>query len=231
MKRYKNLSRPKKAALNLTLVAVLLFALWAYFGYPLPTTEMEFRRMERQNLLPKSEILLLSEKEDGAFVPVEGPELILNGRWAVGRHEETAVMACLGRGIWDIPMKSDGPTVLPLACERVWGDAYVYWVEEGPIPAEEGGGYRYTHHNFTPLLLLDVPEETARVELRARDNQGTAHDGEGWNLGDGIWLVGLTMYNGLSNRSVWFDGCAYTLRLYDTAGNVALEQEGTISKI
>ena len=233
MKRYKNLSRPKKAALNLALAVVLLFALWAYFDYPLPTTEMEFRRLERQNMLPKSEIVFLSEKEDATFVPLEGPELVLSGRWAVGLLEENAVMAYLGDyypwGIWQIPLKTDGPTVIPLACQHIWGNVYGYWVEEGPIPAEEGGGYRYAHHNFTPMLLLNVPEGTVRTEFATPNDVGKVRVGEGWNLGDGVWLVSLM--HGEYERNRPYDGCPYALRLYDASGDLILEQEGAIPQI
>ena len=52
------LGRGGKIVRNLVLAAGLALVIWAQYGCPLPTLEMEFRRMERTYLLPPSEILL-----------------------------------------------------------------------------------------------------------------------------------------------------------------------------
>ena len=49
-----HLSRGKKLALNLGIIVLAGLWLWGMAGYPLPTAEMEFRRLERQKLLPAS---------------------------------------------------------------------------------------------------------------------------------------------------------------------------------
>lgn len=52
----ERISRGKKLAVNLALCAFLLVLIWSRFGYPLPTAELEFRRLERQSLMPPSQI-------------------------------------------------------------------------------------------------------------------------------------------------------------------------------
>ena len=54
--RLPRLSRRWKIIRNLALTLVCLYALWAWAGYPLPTAEMEFRRLERQSLMPPSQV-------------------------------------------------------------------------------------------------------------------------------------------------------------------------------
>lgn len=54
--RLPRLSRGWRTVRNLAVVLVCLYVLWARAGYPLPTAELEFRRLERENLLGRSEI-------------------------------------------------------------------------------------------------------------------------------------------------------------------------------
>lgn len=54
--RLPKLSRGWRIVRNLAVALVCLYALWARAGYPLPTLELEFRRLERENLLGRSEI-------------------------------------------------------------------------------------------------------------------------------------------------------------------------------
>ena len=51
------LSRGKKLVLNLVIVALAGLWLWGLADYPLPTAELEFRRMERRCMLPESELV------------------------------------------------------------------------------------------------------------------------------------------------------------------------------
>ena len=102
-KWWKNLSYRKKIILNLLVIAFWAFGLWARADYPLPTTEMEFRRMERTRLLPESEIVFLSEREDDVFTVAAGleagKELVIDG----GCH---AFFGCYGA------QKGDGTPTL-----------------------------------------------------------------------------------------------------------------------
>ena len=45
------LSRPMKVLRNILIAAVIAVPVWGEFGFPLPTAEMEFRRLERMSLL------------------------------------------------------------------------------------------------------------------------------------------------------------------------------------
>lgn len=51
------LGRGGRTVRNLLLTAALALMIWGQYGCPLPTAEMEFRRLERQYLLPRSEIV------------------------------------------------------------------------------------------------------------------------------------------------------------------------------
>jgi len=225
------LTYPKKIALNLLLTAGLLFSLWAYNDYPLPTTEMEFRRMERQSMLPESEIVFLSTREDDVFTSVDGVELVIGDRWVVGRRGDSVVMANVGRqrpwglqqGFIEHPYEG-GPTLVPLSYNYGLLDSYGYWVEE----TYEPGHRNYDYHYFTPFLLLDTPPETARAELTATDNREETKTGGGWDLGDGIWILGLETK---SYYDTYYQGSEYVLRLYDAQENLLLERTGTVQDI
>ena len=225
-----------KIAGSLLATLVLLFGLWAYYDYPLPTAELEFRRLERTNLLPRSEIVLAPptyrsyltvSKEDRTFVARDGTELMLRGRWFVGVTEDRATAALVGESISTVPLAETGPSLVPLIVDRSGEHAGGYWVEEGPM---EGGGYRYDYHNFSALLLLNVPEETARTEMSVTDEEGTPRLGTGWDLEDGRWLVGFEE-EGVGDRIIgWCLDQPYTLRLYRADGSLLLEQSGTIPR-
>lgn len=235
--RRPRLGRGGKTARNLLLTLILAALIWGQFGYPLPTAEMEFRRLERQNLLPRSEIVLAPptyrsyltvSKEDRTFIVRDGTELTLRGRWFVGVTEDQAAAALVGESrISTVPLAETGPTLVPLIVDRSGEHAGGYWVEEGPM---EGGGYRYDYHNFSALLLLNVPEETARTEMSVTDKEGTPRLGTGWDLEDGRWLVGFEE-EGVGDRIIgWCLDQPYTLRLYRADGSLLLERAGTIPR-
>ena len=101
MKKRWKLSRGKRTIINLVLSALLLVLTWGLMGYPLPTAELEFRRMERTHLLPRSEIVLSNgtrsgeglqvSREDGAVLALDGTELYLRGRWMAGVLEDQEI--------------------------------------------------------------------------------------------------------------------------------------------
>ena len=55
--RRPRLNRIWATVLNFLIVGIVSIHLWWMAGYPLFNAELEFRRMERTNLMPRSEIL------------------------------------------------------------------------------------------------------------------------------------------------------------------------------
>lgn len=113
----ERIGRGKKLAVNLALCTFLLVLIWSRFGYPLPTAELEFRRMERTHLLPRSEIVFSNEARGGgrrvsgsdrSVFALDGTELYLRGRYFAGTLGDRAVLACLDRSynsfIREIPL-------------------------------------------------------------------------------------------------------------------------------
>ena len=133
---HKNLSYQKKIALNLLLVALTGFVLWWRAGYPLPTAEMEFRRLERQHMVPESKILLLSEREDDTFQVPGGPEIVIQDQWAVGVTENQVYAADLSRRSerMIIQDKTEGVTLIPFGDAPGFGTPTPTGSRKGPFP-------------------------------------------------------------------------------------------------
>ena len=145
-----------KIAGSLLVTLALLFSLWAYYGYPLPTAELEFRRLERQNLLPRSEIVFTAPRSINDLEPKNGPAFTLFDRWAVGTRGRRAAVGYLD-GKWsqiDVFPLNDGPSPVPLPM------GHVSWIER----AESERGIDSIPHIWPALLFLEMPE-AARGEL------------------------------------------------------------------
>lgn len=93
------LSRGWRTVRNLAVVLACLYGLWAWADYPLPTAELEFRRLERQNLLPPSEL-------QGVF-----RDTCQNRRTVYGVLEDQVVLGCGYLEYW--PREENGPTLFP----------------------------------------------------------------------------------------------------------------------
>lgn len=214
MKRLKNMSRPRKAALNLMLAVVLLFALWAHFDYPLPTAELEFRRAERSNLREPSEIVW---RLDRGYDPISGSMAQLADIF-VGEWKNEAVAGYVrdpGTGgtyleVWPL---TDGPSPVPLTY---------------PVAKQHESGYLHTGN---AMLFLRVPEETAVAQVRVWTDQISEEKVEGRRMENGVvyfWFPPAADETIAGSRA--FMGACYTLWLYDEAGTLLLEQEGTIPR-
>lgn len=89
-----------------------------------------------------------------------------------------------------------------------------------PLPSGYLLAYQYDQGftSFLPLLFLDIPQGTVRVEVEMDIEETPCHRaGEGTYQGNGVWLFGLETpeEGGWSDR--WYEGASYTLRAY--AGN------------
>ena len=221
MKRHWKLSRGQQTVRNLLLAALLLTLRWGLAGYPLPTAELEFRRLERTHLLPPGEIVFTAEGTSGHRVDQEvyaadGTQLYLRGRWYVSLGEDWTAVALVERPSWDrlfqaYSLDPEGATLLNFR------SGYGYWREEAP-------GLQKVTHNFFPLLLVEVPKETARAEITVTKD-GVSVTGPGWDMGKGVWLLTpdnqVLPYRSDAERS-------YTLRLYREDGSLLLEKSGTL---
>lgn len=87
-------------AVNLVLIALFLWMTWIALGCPLPTAELEFRRMERTHLLPASEI-------QGKFQTPEQREVI------IGTQKDLVVLYD-GTDLYRWPRERTGATLLPV---------------------------------------------------------------------------------------------------------------------
>lgn len=222
--RCPRLGRGGKTVRNLLLTLALAVLVWAQYGYPLPTAEMEFRRLERQNLLPRSEIVFAAPRSTNNLEPKNGSAFTLYNRWAVGTRGRQAVVGYL-EGKWsqiDVFPLNDGPSPVPLSL------GHVGWIES---VEDEQGGVGSTPHIWPALLFLEMPE-AARGELvldvtyREKDYHRVS---EGWDLGDDVWLFVLEPPES-SYSGDWYQGGSYTLTLYREDGSLLLEQSGTIPR-
>ena len=215
-RRRPRLSRRGRVAVDLLVSALVVCLLWGAAGCPLPTMEMEFRRMERTHLLPRSEIIFADTKGTKVYSR-EGEDR------SVSMHHPVYI------GI-------AGERVTAAACDLAgrW-TAETHPLEEGPIPAP----FRYAHavlfqpgiaEFMFPMMFVNVPEDTARGELSLALNYGEtgySWSGQGWDTGNGIWLFAVeTSSNGYSDR--WWAGVNYTLALYRADDSLLLERSGTL---
>ena len=98
-----------RAARNLLLALLLLAALWYVKGCPLPTQEMEFRRLERQRLAGRSEIIFRCESQGEAMLG--RPDMLLGVTdTAVHTSSDSHTLR-----VW--PRDADGPTLVTLPSE------------------------------------------------------------------------------------------------------------------
>lgn len=207
------LHRGHRIALNLTLCVLGLTWIWGMLGYPLPTAKMEYRRLERVNLLrPAHTVCVLPEEghvgEHGSYE--------LTQPWVVGLGEEQVSASYVMRTwkqIETFPLE-DGPTPVPMN-----GGNMFWWSRSGYV-----WGFR------CPLLFVQIPEEavSARLELDVTYQERDYHrEGEGFRLENGMWLFAIDSPD-TSYTHDWYQGGAYTLRLYDGDGALIMEENGII---
>ncbi|MCI8423380.1 MAG: hypothetical protein HFF50_07610 [Lawsonibacter sp.] len=219
-KRRPRLGRRGKIAWNLLVSLLLLLYIWGQFEYPLPFLTWEFRRLERVNLMPRSEILF-SGRASKDIWELDGYVLQLSRDVVLGRTPDGITTAVLDYA----------------AFPRRTGDGMIdrYPLEEGPCPTPFGFslGHLSGEGNFGFVCLLSflqVPPETARAELTVdMVYQDVPYHwrGQGFFVGNTVWFFPLdTPEGGYSDH--WYCGADYTLRLYRGDGSLLLEKEGAI---
>ena len=218
--RRPRLSRGQKTAVNLAVIAVILLYGWGLSGYPLFSPDLEFRRLERQYLMPQSEIVFSATPglfSSSVELELNGETVTLRDTWRVGAGESWATVMGYYRKYSD--MKS----------------FYCYPRGDGPDPVPLPSGYLLAYQRdqgFTsllPLLFLDIPREAVRVEVEIDIEETPCHRaGEGTNQGNGVWLFGLETpeEGGWSDR--WYEGASYILRAYAQDGALLGRWTGTV---
>ena len=213
------LNRKWAAVRNLLVAGIVGIHLWWMAGYPLFDTGLEFRRMERTNLMPRSGILFSISEEGEQVRLLDGWKVEMNERWVVGESGGYATVALIYKNaanqwIRRIPIQEEGITLVPL-CDK---NCYLYG----------RGGYadyyteRNIYKNYSPVLLLNVPEEAESGEIYIQDYSygGICLRYESHRGG---WMALLE--EAAPDRVL---GMHYTLKLYRADGTLVLEQDGIV---
>ena len=211
-----HLSRGKKLALNLGIIVLAGLWLWGMAGYPLPTVEMEFRRLERQKLLPASQILLTMEERRGE----DDPYTVVVGTW-----EEQVTVGYLFHRRWG----------------RSWLDLMPLEERSTPVPLDvvssrtDGSGNEQMGNS---ILFLQVPEEAASAQVLVGRRESGQLDNRrkawGEQLENGVWLFwlesGEEMHDemALSQADRALERWTYELILHRGDGSVLLTQSGQL---
>lgn len=213
------LGRGGKIVRNLVLAAALALAIWAQYGCPLPTIDMEFRLMERKNLLPPSEIVLrtgqitVSHSHDpGVPAPQVTEEQILGlgDGYAVAfwKHRFSArgnQLSC-----WPFSEQPGQVKLAPL----------VSFISD---TRDEEWSKRET---CVAVAALELPQGTVRGEMTVEAREGI-YEEESEVLEHNLCLFAFQSRRN-SYSGDWVQGLPYTLRFYDAAGELLLEQTGTV---
>ncbi len=173
---------------------------------------MEFRRLERRNLLPQSEIIFDSGKD----APLRWRDLPdLGFSWLeliIGVEGDRVHAADLQSDTMEVWPLEEGITPVPLYNMSI--------IEQRPGRQRSG----------VALLFLNVPAEAGRAEVEIDavgfEGETLRYQGEGWRLAPGSWM--FCAYPGDSFHGGWYANGNYTLRLYGADGFLLLERSGTI---
>ena len=125
--RRPRLGRGGRTVRNLLLTAALALIIWGQYGCPLPTAEMEFRRLEQQYLLPRSEIVYQTgfwnigdveeiKSRDGTYLSVFQP-------FVAGTIKDQVYAATLyapGDHVMNVVPLGEGPTPIPINSVIAW---------------------------------------------------------------------------------------------------------------
>ena len=213
------LGRGGKIVRNLVLAAALALVIWAQYGCPLPTIDMEFRRMERKNLLPPSEIVLhtgqitVSHSHDPGVPPPKVTE-----EQILGLGEDYAV------AFWKHPFSNSGNQLVCWSFAEQPGQ-----VKLAPLVSlisDTRSEDWPERESCAAVAALELPQGTVRGEMTVEAPEGIYQE-ESEVLEPGLCLFAfqsrLSSYSG-----DWVQALSYALRCYDAAGDLLLEQTGTV---
>ena len=217
--RLPRLGRGGKIFRNLLLSGVLLFLFWWAFGCPLPTAEGTFRRLERQNLFPASEILYVWENPRPARETGSEPRVLVLGeqgdQFTLG-HLFRRRRSNPGEDFLELWPREEGPSPIPLS---------------HPIHGED-------HEDYSVLLFAQIPEEAASAAVtltnRLDHMKNPVETAQGERTEGGLWVfrfpIGLDLVTSeiLRYGGRDLEGLPYTLVLYRADGSVLEEQSGRL---
>lgn len=216
---FPKMGRGGKTVRNLVLAAALALVIWAQYGCPLPTLEMKFRRAERENLLPPSEIVLSTgritvahshEPYDPVPKVTQEQMLGLGEDYAVAFWQHSSFRGTNELVCWPFEEQPGQVKLAPLlhAVSDTRGED---WPERESCVA---------------VAALQLPEGTARGEMTVEAPEGIYQE-ESQVLEHNLCL--FAFQSRLSSYSFgWVRGLPYTLRFYNEAGELLLEQTGTV---
>ena len=219
------LSRGWQTVRNLLLCLLLILLSWGLAGYPLFFPRLEFRRLERENLLPRSEIVL--EIKKGTYTYRAPGSLIYNKRWS----ESSSQFVGLGDGYavncWLHPDSLN-------QSKDAWIHCWPFDEQEGEIKlvplispfTDWRNGDAWASHSLFPcngIVVPALPEGTAWAELAILAEDGTEYREIGSLEGEGVWLFAFR-----SDTSGGIGGRPYTLTARDRDGAVLAVQEGIV---
>ena len=175
--------------------------------------------MERKNLLPPSEIVLhtgqitVSHSHDPGVLPPKVTE-----EQILGLGEDYAVT------FWKHPFSNSGNQLVCWSFAEQPGQ-----VKLAPLVSlisDTRGEDWPERESCAAVAALELPQGTARGEMTVEAPEGIYQE-ESEVLEHGLCLFAfqsrLSSYSG-----DWVQGLSYTLRFYDAAGGLLLEQTGTV---
>lgn len=223
------LSRRGKFLRNLLVVGMLLYSVWAIRGYcPLPTEEMEFRRLERQNLLGPTQIILhipdemrsVTGEVDGIYRTkrVDQPDAQFVGLG--DGYAITAVVHPFSNSgawfeYWPLEKQEEKIKLIPLL--SIFGD----W-----RGGEERLRNNWEHIYNCGIVIPELPAGASQAEMFVWEGEEEYHDWGTWEE-PGSWLFGFQRRaDGVG--SDWLLGLPYVLVVYDERGEILVQQDGNV---
>lgn len=220
-KHRRPLSRRAKVCRNLLVGAVLLVVFWGLKQYPLPTMDMEFRRLERSSLVEPTQIVLrLGRITQAHFHDPGTPAPEVTREQILGLGEGYAVT------FWQHPFSPSGNQLDYWPFDEQEGQAKL--VPLISFFSDTRGADWSERETCVGVAVFRIPEGTAWGEMTVEAEEGP-YRGESQVLEPGLCLFSfqrrLDSYSGN-----WQEGLPYALRFYDEAGELLLEQTGTVPR-